>query len=308
MDFVSEYNPDILCLQETKMQEGQEEINIPGYNQYWHSAKRKGYSGTLTLSKEKPLSSFTGIGLSWSDDEGRNTVCEYEDFYLINLYVPNSKEKLARLDERMEFEDHLRNYLSKLSEKKSLIVCGDLNVAHKEIDLKNPKTNRKNAGFSDEEREKFTNLLDSGFIDTFRYFNPELRKGDVVGDVSEDDMRRVQIRETILSHFEKERELFSMGIKILSLFFIDEVAKYRRYDEDGNELLGEYGKIFEQEYISVMNEYRTVLDPTYTAYLDSVDAHEVHKGYFSIDKKGRMANSSVKHGTDLPAGDRKSVV
>lgn len=174
MDFVSEYNPDILCLQETKMQEGQEEINIPGYNQYWHSAKRKGYSGTLTLSKEKPLSSFTGIGLSWSDDEGRNTVCEYEDFYLINLYVPNSKEKLARLDERMEFEDHLRNYLSKLSEKKSLIVCGDLNVAHKEIDLKNPKTNRKNAGFSDEEREKFTNLLDSGFIYTFRYFNPDL--------------------------------------------------------------------------------------------------------------------------------------
>ena len=126
-----------------------------------------------------------------------------------------------------------------------------------------------------------------------------LRKGDVVGDVSEEDMRRVQIRETILSHFEKERELFGMGIKTLSLFFIDEVSKYRRYDEEGRELTGEYGRIFEQEYLSVMNEYRTLLDPAYTAYLDSVDVHEVHKGYFSIDKKGRMANSSVKRGTDL---------
>ena len=127
----------------------------------------------------------------------------------------------------------------------------------------------------------------------------ELRKGDVVGDVSEGDMRRVQIRETIISHFEKEQELFRMGVKTLSLFFIDEVAKYRQYDEDGNELPGEYGRIFEQEYISVMNEYRTLLDPAYTAYLDSVDVHEVHKGYFSIDKKGRMTNSSVKRGTDM---------
>lgn len=126
-----------------------------------------------------------------------------------------------------------------------------------------------------------------------------LRKGDVVGDVSENDMRRVQIRETIISHFEKEQELFRMGIKTLSLFFIDEVAKYRQYDRDGNELLGEYGRIFEQEYVSVMNDYITLLNPTYTAYLDSVDVHEVHKGYFSIDKKGRMANSSVKRGTDL---------
>ena len=127
----------------------------------------------------------------------------------------------------------------------------------------------------------------------------ELRKGDVVGDVSEDDIRRVQIRETIISHFEKEQELFRMGIKTLSLFFIDEVAKYRQYDDDGNELLGEYGRIFEQEYLSVMNEYRTLLDASYTAYLDSVDVHDVHKGYFSIDKKGRMANSSVKCGSDL---------
>jgi len=127
----------------------------------------------------------------------------------------------------------------------------------------------------------------------------ELRKGDVVGDVSEEDMRRVQIRETIISHFEKEQELFRMGIKTLSLFFIDEVAKYRQYDDDGNELLGEYGKIFEQEYVSVMNEYRTLLDASYTAYLDSVDVNDVHKGYFSIDKKGRMANSSVKRGTNL---------
>lgn len=138
------------------------------------------------------------------------------------------------------------------------------------------------------------------FIGVVTFTNGDtLRKGDVVGDVSEDDMRRVQIRETIISHFEKEQELFRMGIKTLSLFFIDEVAKYRQYDEEGNEVLGEYGKIFEQEYISVMNEYRTLLDPAYTAYLDSVDVHKVHKGYFSIDKKGRMANSSLRRGTDL---------
>ena len=127
----------------------------------------------------------------------------------------------------------------------------------------------------------------------------ELRKGDVAGDVSESDMRRVQIRETIISHFEKEQELFHMGIKTLSLFFIDEVAKYRQYDEDGKELLGEYGRIFEQEYISVMNEHRTLFDPAYMAYLDAVAVHDVHKGYFSIDKKGHMANSSVRRGTDL---------
>lgn len=138
------------------------------------------------------------------------------------------------------------------------------------------------------------------FIGVVTFTNGDtLRKGDVVGDVPEDDMRRVQIRETIISHFEKEQELFRMGIKTLSLFFIDEVAKYRQYDEEGNEVLGEYGKIFEQEYISVMNEYRTLLDPAYTAYLDSVDVHKVHKGYFSIDKKGRMANSSLRRGTDL---------
>ena len=138
------------------------------------------------------------------------------------------------------------------------------------------------------------------FIGVVTFTNSDtLRKGDVVGDVSEDDMRRVQIRETIISHFEKEQELFRMGIKTLSLFFIDEVAKYRQYDEEGNEVLGEYGKIFEQEYISVMNEYRTLLDSAYTAYLDSVDVHKVHKGYFSIDKKGRMANSSLRRGTDL---------
>ena len=126
-----------------------------------------------------------------------------------------------------------------------------------------------------------------------------IRKGDVTGDVSEDDMRRVQIRETIISHFEKEQELFKMGIKTLSLFFIDEVAKYRQYDEDGDELLGEYGKIFEQEYMAVMNEYRSILEPEYTAYLDATDVHDVHKGYFSIDKKGHSVNSSVKRGTDM---------
>ena len=126
-----------------------------------------------------------------------------------------------------------------------------------------------------------------------------IRKGDVSGDVSENDMRRVQIHETILSHFEKEQELFKLGIKTLSLFFIDEVAKYRQYDEDGNELLGEYGKIFEQEYLSVVNEHRTLFDPAYTAYLDSTDVHDVHKGYFSIDKKGHSVNSSVKRGSDM---------
>ena len=153
------------------------------------------------------------------------------------------------------------------------------------------------------EMEQYKDFVVSGidpFTGVMTFTNgDELRKGDVVGDVSEDDMRRVQIRETLISHFEKEQELFGMGIKTLSLFFIDEVAKYRRYDKDGNALLGEYGRVFEQEYISVMNEYRTLLDPEYTAYLDSVGVHEVHKGYFSIDKKGRMTDSSVRRGTDL---------
>ena len=198
--------------------------------------------------------------------------------YLESILVSPKNPPQARLELEVAHKSGARREFKKLS-------VGD-NLYYLSGEMEQYK------GFVVSEVDPFTGVV------TFTN-GDELRKGDVVGDVSEDDMRRVQIRETILSHFEKERELFSMGIKILSLFFIDEVAKYRRYDEDGNELLGEYGKIFEQEYISVMNEYRTVLDPTYTAYLDSVDAHEVHKGYFSIDKKGRMANSSVKHGTDL---------
>lgn len=173
-DFLNEADPDVICIQETKMQEGQEPFEAPGYHQYWHSAERKGYSGTLTLTKEEPINVSYGIGLDEGDIEGRNVTCEYEDFYLVNFYTPNSKPKLARLDFRMEWEDRVREYLAELRKDKPVVVCGDLNVAHTEIDLKNPKTNRKNPGFSDEEREKFSELLDSGFIDTFRYFYPDL--------------------------------------------------------------------------------------------------------------------------------------
>lgn len=173
-DFLSEENPDVMCIQETKMQEGQEEFNAEGYYQYWHSAERKGYSGTLTLTKQEPLNVSYGIGNIEGDKEGRTITCEFEDCYLVNFYTPNSKEKLARLKFRMEWEDDARKYLAELRKKKPVIVCGDLNVAHKEIDLKNPKTNRKNAGFSDEERGKFGELIESGFIDTFRYFYPDL--------------------------------------------------------------------------------------------------------------------------------------
>lgn len=174
LEFVDKENPDFLCIQETKMQEGQVEIDIPGYFQYWDSAEKKGYSGTLLLTKEKPLSVSYGIGIDEHDHEGRAVTAEFEDFYLVNFYVPNSQEKLKRLDYRMRWEDDARAYLKKLEENKPVILCGDLNVAATEIDLKNPKSNRKNAGFSDEEREKFSTLLNSGFIDTFRYFYPDL--------------------------------------------------------------------------------------------------------------------------------------
>lgn len=174
MDFLASADADILCLQETKMQEGQEIIETPGYHQFWCSAEKKGYSGTLTLTKEKPLSVSYGIGIDIHDHEGRAVTVEFNDFYLVNFYVPNSQDQLKRLDYRMQWEDDVRDYLSQLRKSKPVIVCGDMNVAAEEIDLKNPKTNRKNAGFSDEEREKFRQLKASGFIDTFRYFYPDL--------------------------------------------------------------------------------------------------------------------------------------
>ena len=177
MDFLEEAAPDVLCIQETKMQEGQEEIETPGYSQHWSSAEKKGYSGTLILvSEEKmgaPLSVSAGIGIPEHDTEGRVVTVEFDDHYLVDVYTPNSQDGLKRLDYRMEWEDAFRDYLKGLEKKKPVVVCGDMNVAHEEIDLKNPKTNRKNAGFSDEERAKMTKMLEAGFIDTFRYFYPD---------------------------------------------------------------------------------------------------------------------------------------
>ena len=174
LDFVSEASPDILCIQETKMQEGQAEVPLEGYYQYWCSAEKKGYSGTAVFSREEPLSVGYGIGIDEHDREGRVITAEYPSFYLVNVYVPNSQNELKRLDYRMKWEEDFRAYLKGLEESKPVIVCGDMNVAHREIDLKNPKNNRKNAGFTDQEREKMTLLLDSGFIDTWRYFYPDL--------------------------------------------------------------------------------------------------------------------------------------
>ena len=165
---------DIFCLQETKMQEGQLELELPGYHQYWNYAMRKGYSGTAVFTKKEPISVSYGIGIEKHDQEGRVITLEFEDFYFITVYTPNSQNELARLPYRMEWEDAFLTYLKKLEEKKPVVFCGDLNVAHQEIDLKNPKTNRKNAGFTDEERAKFSALLENGFVDTFRYFYPEV--------------------------------------------------------------------------------------------------------------------------------------
>lgn len=173
MDFFLETDADIFCIQESKLQEGQIELNLPGYHQYWNYAQKKGYSGTAIFTKQEPVSVFYGIGIPEHDNEGRVITLEFDQFYMITVYTPNSQNELARLSYRMEWEDVFRAYLKKLEETKPVVVCGDLNVAHKEIDLKNPKTNRKNAGFTDEEREKFSVLLDSGFIDTFRYFYPD---------------------------------------------------------------------------------------------------------------------------------------
>ncbi len=174
MEFFNEANADIFCLQETKLQAGQIVINLPGYHQYWNYAEKKGYSGTAIFAKEEPISASYGIGIEEHDREGRVITLEYPDFYMVDVYTPNSQNELARLDYRMTWEDAFRSYLNELKKKKPVIVTGDMNVAHKEIDLKNPKTNRKNAGFTDEERGKMTELLDSGFIDTFRYFYPDM--------------------------------------------------------------------------------------------------------------------------------------
>lgn len=167
-------NADFFCLQETKLQEGQIDLEFPGYTSYWNYAEKKGYSGTAVFTKHKPLSVQRGIGIEEFDQEGRVLALEYEQFWLVNVYVPNSQPKLARLEYRMEWEDSFRSFLKKLEEAKPVIVCGDLNVAHTEIDLKNPQSNHKSPGFSDQERQKFSTLLDHGFIDTFRFFYPDL--------------------------------------------------------------------------------------------------------------------------------------
>ncbi len=172
-DFFAEQNADFFSIQETKMQPGQAEFEAAGYHQYWYSAEKKGYSGTASFAKEEPLSVQYGIGIPMHDTEGRAITLEYETFYLVNVYTPNAQRELARLDYRMEWEDALRAYLCALDQKKPVIYCGDLNVAHEEIDLKNPKTNHFSAGFSDEEREKFSTLLASGFADSFRTLYPE---------------------------------------------------------------------------------------------------------------------------------------
>lgn len=173
LDYFKEQQADIFCLQETKLQEGQIDLELEGYHQYWNYAEKKGYSGTAIFTKQEPISVQYGLGIDEHDKEGRVITLEFENFYMVTVYTPNSQEKLARLDYRMVWEDEFRKFLLELDKKKPVIICGDLNVAHKEIDLKNPKTNRKNAGFSDEERAKMTTLLDSGFVDSFRYFYPD---------------------------------------------------------------------------------------------------------------------------------------
>lgn len=168
-----DFNADFFCLQETKMQAGQLDLSFPGYESYWNYADKKGYSGTAIFTKHKPLSVTYGINIDEHDHEGRVITLEMDDFYLVTVYTPNSQDELRRLEYRMKWEEDFQSYLHKLDEIKPVIVCGDMNVAHQEIDLKNPKTNRRNAGFTDEEREKMTQLLNNGFIDTFRTLYPE---------------------------------------------------------------------------------------------------------------------------------------
>ena len=173
LDFFKAADADIFCLQETKLQEGQIKLDLPGYHQYWNYAEKKGYSGTAIFCKEEPVSVTYGLGIDEHDHEGRVITAEFEDFYFVTVYTPNSQDGLKRLDYRMTWEDAFRAHLLKLAETKPVVAAGDMNVAHQEIDLKNPKTNRKNAGFTDEERSKMSTLLDSGFVDTFRYFYPD---------------------------------------------------------------------------------------------------------------------------------------
>ena len=172
-DVFEELDADFFCIQESKLQEGQVELELPGYRQYWNYAEKKGYSGTAIFTKHEPLSVTYGLNIEEHDKEGRVITLEYEKFYMVTVYTPNSKDGLLRLDYRMTWEDAFREYLNRLAEDKPVIVCGDLNVAHEEIDLKNPSSNHKNAGFTDEERGKFTELLNSGFTDSFRYLHPE---------------------------------------------------------------------------------------------------------------------------------------
>ena len=174
-EFFNSINADAFCLQETKLSEGQIDLSLPGYHQYWNYAEKKGYSGTAIFTKEEPLSVTYGLGIEEQDHEGRVITLEYPDYYLITVYVPNSKEDLSRLEYRMRWEDDFLSYVKKLEAGKPVIYCGDLNVAHKEIDLKNPKTNHHNAGFTDEERAKFDAVVNSGLIDTFRFFYPDLK-------------------------------------------------------------------------------------------------------------------------------------
>ena len=173
LDYFKEVDADVFCVQETKLQEGQIDLQLDGYHQYWNYAEKKGYSGTAMFTKEEPISVSYGIGVEEHDKEGRVITAEFDSCYVVTCYTPNSQNELKRLDYRMTWEDAFKAYLKELEKTKPVILCGDLNVAHKEIDLKNPKTNRKNAGFTDEEREKMTLLLDSGFTDTFRFFNPD---------------------------------------------------------------------------------------------------------------------------------------
>ncbi len=173
-DIFTQLNADCVCLQETKMQQGQLDLDYPGYRSYWNYAEKKGYSGTAIFTRHEPLDVMLGMGVEVHDHEGRVVTLELDRFYLVCVYTPNSQDELRRLDYRMTWDDDFRNYLLTLDQKKPVIVCGDMNVAHQEIDLKNPKSNRRNAGFTDEEREKFTQLLDAGFTDTWRYFHPTL--------------------------------------------------------------------------------------------------------------------------------------
>ena len=172
-DVFEELDADFFCIQESKLQEGQVKLELPGYRQYWNYAEKKGYSGTAIFTKHEPLSVTYGLNIEEHDKEGRVITLEYDKFYMVTVYTPNSKDGLLRLDYRMTWEDAFREYLNRLAEDKPVIVCGDLNVAHEEIDLKNPSSNHKNAGFTDEERGKFTELLNSGFTDSFRYLHPE---------------------------------------------------------------------------------------------------------------------------------------